>query len=156
RGSEPDHVAVAIGDLHLTHAPRHVGRRLLDHGTLARDLVVEPIDAWREDHHPRARVALAALAHEQHGIAATDRTEVRRIAVLPVDLEAEGVAVVALARLETAYVEDRARARQIAVLGAHLGHLDERIAPLGRPPAPHEADRQTDHRTRNCQHHRTH
>src|SRR5678816_62217 len=133
-------------------SPRHVGRRRLDDRALANQLVVQAVDARREDHHPRAGIALAALAHEQHGVAAADRAEVRRIAVLPVDLEAERIAIVVLARMEAADVQDRPRTGQIGMAGARLRGLDERVVALAGALAP----RQPEHETASRQDHEPH
>src|SRR6185436_15336086 len=147
RAAESNDVAVGVGDMHLAQSPWHVGRRQLDDRALANQLVVQAVDGRREDHHPRAGTALAALAHEQHGVAAADRTEVRWITVLPVDLEAERIAIVALARMEAADVQDRPRTRQVALAAARLRGFDERIVALAGALAP----RQPEHETANRQ-----
>src|SRR5207245_2705206 len=100
-------------------------------------------------------VALAAMAQEQLGAAAANGAEVGRIAVLPQDLEAERIAIVALAGMQTANMEDRAWTRQLALPGARRGRRDELIvaliAALGGVLAPRQGDRQT-HRERRALH----
>jgi GMP synthase (glutamine-hydrolysing) len=130
------HVAIGIGDVHLAQPPRHVRRGHPDDGVALDELLVELVDVTREHHHPGAGGSLTALAHEELDLAAADGAEVRRISVVPVDLEAEGLAVVALARAQVADVEDRARARHLRVAGARPRGLDERVVALALALAP--------------------
>jgi hypothetical protein len=67
----------------------------------------------------------AGATDDDHGVAAADRAEVRRIAVIPVELEPEGISVVALARTQAGDGEDRPRARELAVARARPRGLDE-------------------------------
>ena len=112
---------------------------------------MQAIDVPREQHQSRTGSPLTALTQEDHAIGSTDRTEVRRIAVLPVDLEAERVAEVVLARVQVAHVEDGARTRQLRAVGARLRGGGHRVVAFALALAPQEPYRQE-----TSQHHEPH
>src|SRR5262249_30829712 len=95
-------------------------------------------------------IPLAALAHEDRGVATADRAEIRGIAVLPIQLEAEHIAEIGLACAQAVHGEDRPRAGQLGGMRAVSRELEQRRAPVA--PARRNAHGKKDGRESETSH----